>query len=126
MREMMESVEMTPQDEQLLTPKDVRSPDFQRQQTILFRHFGLSCASPSDDKLGYQAVAANTEFDPLSNLDVFSGVAEVGATYTYGSLYVGLDELEGSSNGSGLDRKRAASVVEDDGETLGVKRQKLG
>jgi hypothetical protein len=49
MRELIDSVDMTPLENELLTPVDVRSPGIQRQHDLLFGYTGMSCPLPRDE-----------------------------------------------------------------------------
>jgi hypothetical protein len=115
MREMMASTEMTPQDEEVITPEDIRSPDIQRQRKILFEHTGLSCPSPYGD----------LSQSPYSNLLELSG-AGMAESFAYEEFDIDSDEVERFSSGSGLERKRTANMAEVDSGNLEMKKQKVG
>jgi hypothetical protein len=45
MRDLTRSVETTPQEDEIPTQEDTRSPELQRERMMLFKHTGLSCQS---------------------------------------------------------------------------------
>jgi hypothetical protein len=118
MRDLMRSVEMTPQEDEILTPEDIRSPEFQQERMMLFKHTGLSCQSSYDD-------LSKRETDmPYTGLLEISD-AEVAASFPRDLLDIDSDEFEIMSSGVGHEAKRRISVVDVDGENMRVKKQKV-
>lgn len=119
MRDMILSIEMTPQEEDVLTPEDIRSPDVQRERRLLFQHTGLSCQLPFDKTQEWQTRI--TDFSTVGTSN-----AEATGFLPYGELDVESDEYECLSNDLRLARKRAGITEEDANKILRSKRQRVG
>ena len=118
MRDLTRSVEMTPQEDEILTPEDIRSPELQRERMILFKHTGLSCQSSYDD-------LSKREKDMA-----YTGVLEIcdagmAASFSCDLLHVELDEVGVMPSGVGTEVKRRIGVGEVNGESMRAKKHKV-
>ncbi len=117
-RDLMRSVEMTPQEDEILTPEDIRPPNLQQERMILFKHIGISCQSSYDDLSKRETSMPYTGLREISD-------AETAASFPCDLLDVDLDEFEVMPSSVGLETKRLMSVVEVNGENMRVKKQKV-
>jgi hypothetical protein len=118
MEDMTASIEMTPQDAEILTPEDMRSPDMQRHRMLLFEHTGLSCLSSFQDQSGCQ-----TKIPSISLLGASdNGISEL---LPLDNLEVDSDEFEHLSSSSGLKAKRLANAADATVDSSRGKRQKI-
>jgi hypothetical protein len=118
MADLTRSVEMTPQEDEILTPEDIRSPELQRERMILFKHTGLSCQSSYDD-------LSKRETDMA-----YTGVLEIcdagmAASFSCDLLDVELDEVGVMPSGVGTEVKRRIGVGEVNGESMRAKKHKV-
>lgn len=114
----MASVEMTPQDEEILTPLDIWSPDVRRQQMLLFEHTGLSCRLPFEGQPGAQRDISITSQERDSD-------DEKVAPYPDYELEADSDEFELFSRFPALERKRAVPSTQDEAKVAEKKRLRV-
>ena len=118
MADLTRSVEMTPQEDEILTPEDIRSPELQRERMILFKHTGLSCQSSYDDLSKREKDMAYTGVLEICD-------AEMAASFPGDLLDLELDEVGVMPSGVGTEVKRRIGVVEVNGESMRVKKHKV-
>jgi hypothetical protein len=97
---------MTPQENEILTPEDTRSPKLQRERIILFKHTGLSCQSSYDELSKREKDMSYTGVLEISD-------SEMAASFPCDRLDVESDEAGVMPSGRGTEVKRRISVVED-------------